>query len=244
MRLTSLCGMGIGECHMMSLRQNRRMQRQASTLVLEKTCANSLRVPFLQAIFPDAKFIFIVRNGYDVTASAAKRWTSSIELPYLLKKVKYVPKGDIRYYFVRFVKNRVKQFFSKKKRMPVWGPVYKGMPEDAKVLSLEEVCAKQWARCVEKAHNDLAQLSSGKVYSMDYEAFVQDPAAYIHDIKTWLGFSWTDEAVKESVKGVRTGSVGKGVKGIDGEKKAKLDNIIQPVMQGIYTKIQKSVPIP
>ena len=37
--------------------------------ILEKTCANSLRVDFVNEVFPEAKFIYIVRNGIDVTSS-------------------------------------------------------------------------------------------------------------------------------------------------------------------------------
>lgn len=33
--------------------------------VVEKTCANALRVPFVSAVLPEARFIHIVRDGYD-----------------------------------------------------------------------------------------------------------------------------------------------------------------------------------
>lgn len=41
--------------------------------IVEKTCANSLRVAFVQSIFPEARFVHIIRDGYDVCASAATR---------------------------------------------------------------------------------------------------------------------------------------------------------------------------
>lgn len=209
--------------------------------VLEKTCANSLRVPFLNEIFPEAKFIFIARNGYDVTASAAKRWTSSIELSYLLKKLKFVPKSDIPSYVLRFIKNRWKQMFSEDKRMATWGPIYPGMEADAKSLSLVEVCAKQWARCVVKANDDLNKIESNRVYKLDYESFVSSPKQYISEIGGWLGYTWEDEEIAASVKDVRTGSVGKGLKDIEADKKANLDSIISPVMNSVYKQITSDV---
>src|SRR5690606_3362604 len=85
-------------------------KKNGNTRILEKTCANTLRVPFLDEIFPNAKFIFIVRNGYDVTASAVKRWKAPIEPAYLWKKFQYVPKTDIPFYALQFIRNRYAQW--------------------------------------------------------------------------------------------------------------------------------------
>ena len=49
----------------------------SADIILEKTCANSLRVKFLNKIFPEAKYIFIVRDGIDATGSAKLRWTAN-----------------------------------------------------------------------------------------------------------------------------------------------------------------------
>ena len=45
--------------------------------IVEKTCANSLRVGFVSKVFPDAKFIHLIRDGRDVVASAKKTLVSS-----------------------------------------------------------------------------------------------------------------------------------------------------------------------
>src|SRR5690606_11626506 len=66
--------------------------------VIEKTCANTLRVPFVDAVLPEAKYLHLVRNGFDVVASSRKRWKGELEvpsLPYFLAKAKYVPLRDI-----------------------------------------------------------------------------------------------------------------------------------------------------
>jgi Sulfotransferase family len=42
--------------------------------LVEKTPANSLRVPLLHAIFPDARFLFLVRRGEDVVSSLMEGW--------------------------------------------------------------------------------------------------------------------------------------------------------------------------
>lgn len=45
-----------------------------NTVLVDKTPANTLRVPFLRDIFPDARFIHLTRDGRDVTMSAAREW--------------------------------------------------------------------------------------------------------------------------------------------------------------------------
>jgi len=63
--------------------------------VLEKTCANSLRVGFVDEIFPDAKYIHIVRDGRDLACSAGERWTAKSDLLYIFKKLRFVPARDL-----------------------------------------------------------------------------------------------------------------------------------------------------
>lgn len=42
--------------------------------LVEKTPANCLRIPFLARLFPDAKFIFVIRRGEDVVSSLMEGW--------------------------------------------------------------------------------------------------------------------------------------------------------------------------
>jgi hypothetical protein len=41
---------------------------------VEKTPANSLRIPLLRSVFPDARFVFLVRRGEDVVSSLMEGW--------------------------------------------------------------------------------------------------------------------------------------------------------------------------
>ena len=50
--------------------------------MLEKTPKNSLRIPFLAAVFPEARFIYLHRDPREVLASMMEAWTIRT-LPYL-----------------------------------------------------------------------------------------------------------------------------------------------------------------
>ena len=62
----------------------RLQKKKNSKVIVEKTCANSLRVPFVNEIIPDAKFIYIKRDMLDVVGSAKHRWKAPIS--YLFTK--------------------------------------------------------------------------------------------------------------------------------------------------------------
>ena len=65
--------------------------------MVEKTCANSLRISFVNEVVPEAKYIFIYRDGIDSTGSAKLRWTAELDIHYILKKVRFVPMMDLPY---------------------------------------------------------------------------------------------------------------------------------------------------
>lgn len=65
-RLTELHATDAVKKHVREYFEN---QSQGADFVVEKNPRNSLRIPYVHAIFPDAKFIYIVRDGRDVACS-------------------------------------------------------------------------------------------------------------------------------------------------------------------------------
>ncbi len=201
-------------------------RQSGAEIVLEKTCANSLRVPFVDAVVPDAKYIYIVRDGIDTTGSARLRWTAELDLPYLFKKVRYVPLFDLPYYAIRYFWSRVFLLFSKEKRLAFWGPKLDDMDVVLANHSLNEVCAIQWQRCVDKADNAFSVMPEGKVMSVRYEDFVASPGSELQRILDFLEYSTPSEVIVAAVKGVSNKSLGKGRQSL-GEKEIKhLENLV------------------
>ena len=46
-----------------------------------------MRVSYVDKILPNAKFIFIYRNGIDVTISAEKKWKEGLDRKNIFKKI-------------------------------------------------------------------------------------------------------------------------------------------------------------
>ncbi len=201
--------------------------------VVEKTCANSLRVPFVNAVLPETKFVYIVRDGVDVVASAQKRWKGEMELPslpYYWAKIKYAPLIDLPAYGVSFVKNRIAMKRSAEKRMDVWGPRFAEMDAmGAAGASLDAVCATQWVESVDQADAAFTAMPEGKVHQVRYEDFTADPEAALKAILSFLGEDTAPAAIVAAVALVSRGSVGKGRKALAGDAEA-LMAIMHPTL--------------
>ncbi|MGB7286607.1 MAG: sulfotransferase [Salaquimonas sp.] len=187
-------------------------RKSRAKVIIEKTCANSLRIPFIDEIFPDARYLYIVRDGRDVALSAAKRWRASVELAYLLKKLRYVPIGDLSHYSIRFLKNRLHQIQSQEKRQASWGPIFPDMPEWAASRPLLEVCAKQWAVCVEESDKAFEDMPDEKTFKVHYEALVTDPRSVINLIADWYGPDLFDQLDEKSFSAIHAGSLNGWIK--------------------------------
>ena len=79
-------------------------------VVVEKTCVNPLRVPFVDAVLPKDRFVHLLRDGRAVVPLAMRRWRSDLEIPglrYYVRKSRYVPLRNLPVYAGRFSRNRV-----------------------------------------------------------------------------------------------------------------------------------------
>lgn len=177
--------------------------------VLEKTCANTLRLPFVHAVLPDAKFIHIVRDGRDVAASASERWQASLDIPYLLKKARYVPLTDLPYYAIQYGVNRLKKIFGAAGRLSVWGPRFDGYQQVFTDHPLHVACAIQWQRCVDATDQALSQIPAQQQITLHYESFVADPAGRLQQLIEFIGHPPDARAMQSASGGIRSRSVGR-----------------------------------
>ena len=198
--------------------------------VVEKTCANSLRVGFIDKILPEAKYVFIVRDGLDAVGSALKRWTASLDMSYLLQKTRYVPSSDLPYYALRYLFNRLYRLISKENRLALWGPAMDNIAVLLEQYPLVEVCALQWKACVDKAECDFARIPSEKIIKVKYEAFVGDPLQEFARLAEFLNKDVPDVVNEYLRNNVRPNSVGKGRKALGVAGIEKLRPLIASTM--------------
>lgn len=194
--------------------------------VVEKTCANSLRVPFVDAVLPEARYLFIRRDGLDVVESAMKRWQAPLDIPYLGRKARFVPLTDLPYYGGRYLWHRLYRLVSRNGRLATWGPVLDDMTAILKHHPLDEVCALQWQRCVDKARDALVGIDSDRWLEIGYEEFVRDPERELQRVMAFLGGEVPGETARFATADIRADSVGKGRAELDAEATRRIESLV------------------
>lgn len=133
--------------------------------MLEKTPKNALRVPFLNALFPDALFVYLHREPRDNVSSIIDAWRSG-------KFVTYpkLPGWTNSPWSLLLIPN--------------WRAL-NGKP-------VEEIAAEQWRSAHEQILSDLAQLPHERWIGVTYSDLVTDPRATVARIAAFAGFGWDD----------------------------------------------------
>jgi len=128
---------------------------KGKTRLLEKTPSSALRLEFIDAVFPDAKFVNIVRHGKDSALSIRSYWAKSsvgfknIDQKRLAIRIKEMKLKQCPYYFKEFAKRFVGGIRKKGMKSALWGPRLPGMAGMVAELDPLEVTALQWRTCVE-----------------------------------------------------------------------------------------------
>jgi hypothetical protein len=173
--------------------------RAGGMRVVEKTCANCLRIPFVHAVFPEAHIVHLIRDGRSVAESARRRWLARPDLFYLLEKARWVPVRDLPYYAWRFARFQLGRLVGKDRSPTSWGPRFAGLERIIENHRLIEICGIQWRECVHAAEEGLAQLPASQRTTVKYEEIVCDPAGATCDLYSRLGLSF-DATVESKVR--------------------------------------------
>lgn len=193
--------------------------------LLEKTVSNCLRIPFIKAVFPDAKFIFLTRDGRDVVESVMRQWGETRELSYMIAKLRTFPIRHAFAYLLEYMANWVKFKFTKKGNDDyIWGVKYPGYKEDLNTKSILEVCALQWQACIEASTKAMDNLSDDIKCSISYETFVQNPKSELDKIADFLNI---EKGLFDSSR-IRTNNVSKYKQVFDSSQLQTLMSIIKP----------------
>jgi len=115
--------------------------------LVEKTPANALRVPFLKALFPDARFVFLVRRGEAVVSSLMEGW----------KNWSRPRTGDGPWHYSR------------------WHYLLPPGWQDWKDRALQEICAFQWVEATRTAWDDLNRCCAGQFMMVHHEDVIAHP---------------------------------------------------------------------
>ncbi len=139
--------------------------------MLEKTPKNSLRIPFLAKVFPEAHFVYLHRDPREVLSSMMEAWESG-----------------------RFV--TYPQLPGWTGERP-WSLLLTPGWRELGPLPLERVVAAQWTSAMQVMLDDLDQLPPDRVSTARYSALIADPNVEIARICKNVGLDWDRTLGKE-----------------------------------------------
>ena len=188
--------------------------------LIEKTVSNCLRVPYVDTVFPESKFVHLVRQGYDVIESVYRQWTAPPDWRYIWKKARTFPLSQAPSYALSYAAGTLEKILVRDNNShSTWGPRYKGIDEDIASREPLVVCAIQWARCVKKAMHDLNNLSESQVLTIHYEDFVCAPGNNLETVAQFAGLA-PGHYRSLNLDVISQKNVGKGLRNLSVEQKA------------------------
>ncbi len=164
---SALPSQGMGALGALIRDRNRLLPQQGAIRLLEKTPENCLRLPFLLALFPDARILYLTREARSNVNSLLEGWRQPHLFPgYQVPEALHIP-GYTRGRWAFTL-------------IPGW--------RDLVSRPLEEICAWQWIRCNEAvlAHREAVQ---GHVpyLQVHYEDLIAEPATMLRRIAAFVG---------------------------------------------------------
>jgi hypothetical protein len=148
--------------------------------LIDKTPRNALRVSFVDALFPDARYVHLVRDGRENVNSLLNAWRTPRYRTYRLPRPHSIPGVDPQWW--KFV-------------------LYPGWQDDV-AGPLEVVCARQWVASNELALRDLAG-AGDRAVRVRYEDLVDSPEAEVSRVLEFLDVPF-DDALRAKAAAVRT----------------------------------------
>jgi hypothetical protein len=172
-------------------------------VIVDKSPQHCYKVPYVHRVFPDAKWVHLVRDGRAVTLSTHKEWLTRRQLAEqrnIGTFVRLARRSLALQPFWRFKAMQIRYWLprlggpgrflainrDKWGGQVGWGQRFPGWREALISLPLLEFNACQWTEAVRHAQEGLDEVPGAQILTVRYEAFVADPSEVLREICQFL----------------------------------------------------------
>lgn len=201
-----------------------------SDIVMDKSPRNCLKIPFIKSIFPEARYIFILRDGRDSvlsinklwekerrmisnTAAAGKNFLENLRLLKLWLSLR--PTWRYKLQAILFELGSPKNWLKKRTLNQIrwegrfgWGPRFEGWQKIIDRTSLLEFNAYQWTRCAKGILDNIKLLPENRTYFLRYEDLIQEPERQIKNLFSYLDLEAPDQ-INDFIMNIRANNSNK-----------------------------------
>jgi hypothetical protein len=153
------------------------LRRQGARRMVEKTPSNALRIGFVDRIFPDARYVHIVRDGRDAALSIREFWraySGGLPAKQLRQRLRELDPRRAPHYAREVLRRALPAGFARWVGPRTWGPRIPGLNELVSDLDILAVCCLQWRMSVESACYHGRALPAERYFECRLEDFSVD----------------------------------------------------------------------
>lgn len=185
-------------------------ERPAQVRLLEKTPKNALRIPFLRALFPDARFLFLYRDPAENISSILEGWLSQRFIAY--RSLPGWPHGS-------------------------WSFLLPLGWEALREKSVVEIAAYQWQAANTTIVEDLAALPRATWSLVHYTDLVREPRRTIQQIAQFAALPWDHQVEQRVAQALPPSSM--TLTAPKADKWRKHARQLEPLLPGLETLIKQ-----
>lgn len=168
--------------------------------LVEKTPSNCLRVEFINEIFPDGRFIHLLRDGRSVLPSQQKIMQRSVTVRGASRRALQIPPWEWHHYLPQFY--QAVRLRMTGEPLSFWGPRPPGYKQWIKYDQPHVVLAKQWVALTRAACESTNQLGESRYIQVRYEDLLADPLAVLRQCARFMKEDIEEEALAKISKRV------------------------------------------
>lgn len=176
-------------------------------IVADKSPRNCLRIPFTQQVFPEARYLFISRDGRDAVLSIQAQWKKKEAVfsgegnrqeRKLLNTIlgKWLARRPLWRFRLRALGFELGPWHLRGRKALLnqvrwegrfgWGPRFKGWQQMIDKLEPIQFYAHQWAACAREMIRDNPRIPAEQKFEMRYEDFVDRPEEILGRLLAFL----------------------------------------------------------
>ena len=158
------------------------LAERGATRLVEKTPANALRPGFVDAVFPDARFLHVTRDGWAAVASMRDFWErrgggfDRKQADKLGRRLREARPSQMPFYAGELLRR-----LRPGRHVPLYGPRLAGLQAVADELGYLEAAALQWRACVDHTATFGRSLTPERYLEVRLESLDTDGMAAVVD---------------------------------------------------------------
>lgn|GEM_PF-611235 len=215
-------------------------------IAADKSPRLCLKIPFVRKVFPDARYIFMVRDGRDTILSMWRQWQKKGEIFgdthqggqwqnrfYIVKRwLGRRPTWQFRIQSIMFELGPPLNWTQKKNLNRIrwegrfgWGPRFKGWQNIIDRTTPLEFSAHQWVHCARGIMDNIDLIPEDRRIILKYEQFIIDPQKSIEKALNFLNLKCSEGFMKK-IPPIWSENSNKWLQAFSAEERSKIGSII------------------